>query len=452
MPNAANPFDELAAMFLTGGDGAVATIPPRSPAAASSQNAGPSQSKTKQPIIELLITGNLPVRGNLWLTPYADKISRQSGTTAMVRLDGPDPGLQLLNASAEITAKSLDAAPFRLFSSLGSDVDAWIVRAPSGLDVSELVAATTGRIDRLTILTSADEAALVAAYQTIKELVEAETPESEERSESTNHLPPLRLAIVGVDSATAASVVERFNRTALSFLGVEVQLGLCLPRMDAGARGMRTISFGNDHPLHLSETLAEIDRARKTPRQTRTAAAVDRTAMNRHHTPPSVLKLDGNGSAQPANHGVKIAPKPSLSIEPKHEVVATQKSSLPSAAADLASHIEGLTLLPMRSPGHERVELAVDGSGRLHLLAQEQFLRELTIVQQWAATHASLLNMACPRHSINVQQKPHCHLFTSTPASLADLHGTDIRLHVLAPVAVNGQTAWYSAPLNCVSE
>ncbi len=34
------------------------------------------------------------------------------------------------------------------------------------------------------------------------------------------------------------------------------------------------------------------------------------------------------------------------------------------------------------------------------------------------------------------------------PASVADLHPTGLRLHVLAPVSIKGETAWYCAPLS----
>ena len=42
------------------------------------------------------------------------------------------------------------------------------------------------------------------------------------------------------------------------------------------------------------------------------------------------------------------------------------------------------------------------------------------------------------------------HVFTAEPATVADLHQSDLRLHVLAPVKIKGETVWYSAPLNTV--
>jgi hypothetical protein len=56
--------------------------------------------------------------------------------------------------------------------------------------------------------------------------------------------------------------------------------------------------------------------------------------------------------------------------------------------------------------------------------------------------------MACPQQTIDATLPAKCHLFTDQPAGFADLHGTDVRLHVLAPVTVNGIVGWYAAPLN----
>jgi len=39
-------------------------------------------------------------------------------------------------------------------------------------------------------------------------------------------------------------------------------------------------------------------------------------------------------------------------------------------------------------------------------------------------------------------------VFTDRPASLADLHGCDLRLHLLTPITVDGRRGWYHAPLN----
>ena len=58
MNEGANPYDELTALFVTGPD-------------------EPRDRPT--PTIELVVVGSLPVRASLWLGPYVEAISRDSG-------------------------------------------------------------------------------------------------------------------------------------------------------------------------------------------------------------------------------------------------------------------------------------------------------------------------------------------------------------------------------------
>jgi hypothetical protein len=114
----------------------------------------------------------------------------------------------------------------------------------------------------------------------------------------------------------------------------------------------------------------------------------------------------------------------------------------------LSSFIKGLSPLPVRPPGHERVELAVDSAGTLHLLARETELRAMPVVASWAKAHAEILALACREQVINPAREAVCHVFTGEPAALADLHNSGLHLHILAPVSIDGKTGWYCAPLN----
>jgi hypothetical protein len=114
----------------------------------------------------------------------------------------------------------------------------------------------------------------------------------------------------------------------------------------------------------------------------------------------------------------------------------------------LAHHAGGLEVLPVRCPGAERVELAVDGAGRLHLLGREPELRSMQVVQRWAFEHRELLALAWPETTLNARPPLPLHLFADQPLELADLHGSDIQLHVLAPVKVGDGVGWYTARLN----
>ncbi len=115
---------------------------------------------------------------------------------------------------------------------------------------------------------------------------------------------------------------------------------------------------------------------------------------------------------------------------------------LPSSSSESA-----LVPIPPRCPGHERVELALDRRGSLHLLGYEDTLREMPVVETWARAHRELLAMACPGHAIDPAGKIVRHLFTDVPMKVADLYGSDFRLHVLAPVRVGDAQGWYAARL-----
>ena len=43
-------------------------------------------------------------------------------------------------------------------------------------------------------------------------------------------------------------------------------------------------------------------------------------------------------------------------------------------------------------------------------------------------------------------------LFATTPLQVADLHASDVQLHLLAPVTVEGRQGWYSTALNEVRD
>ena len=518
MPKTTNPYDDLAAMFLTGGDGSAKPINAPGHASTNAQgNGAPSlavlDAPTKSPKdfasqpragIELLIVGHLPVRGNLWLTPYADLRSREIGATALVRLDGPEPSIQLLRAPQHTSALATRGTMVSAIDELSPFIDYWIIRAPSNAR-NESLAAAYRIADQITILTSADEPAVVAAYQIIKDMAQA-------CGDAVERFPAIAVAVVGSDRATADMVVERLTRATTSFLGMDIQLAMCLPRIDAGVKSTRYIGFAEQVSPDYAQVIAALERARNSPAgpgataddaltiagrlyaerddaQTRDVEHVLRTprvsppalapplaaslpneeelskwvsaARNRlasdpaSATPRDPPAIDtGKPTAESQRPSslppIKLAPKPAMAIEAKQP----PKDSEPAhdgKPVPLCAYISGLKLLPVRMPGHERIEIAADSAGRLHVVGHEQSLRELRLVEQWTRTHRELLIMACPQHPIDSLAAPHCHVFTDRPSSLADLHGADLSLHVLAPVVVNGSTGWYAAALNAVS-
>lgn len=452
MTRTIDPYDELASMFLT-----EAEIPQ------------PWQAGLAAQTVELLMVGHLPVRAGLWLLPYAGAIARRAGTTVLVRLDGDEPMIQVLRGVQGQPAVEECRNLREAILTLGDSVRAWIVRPSSRVATEELL---TRRADRITILSSGDQAAVVNAYGLVKDLAEATRLNGGEA-------PDVGLAVIGADREAADDVARRLDRTTRECLDVSVPLLMCLPRIDAAVRASCLRSFPGQARPSLGEVLAWIEEARSrkplaavgigsasgpppAPAEVgqdeppveviERAAADEQSRAGREaepvpeagHAPPVAIDLipDADGTRT-----IKLAPRASAEVEPKEPVRSVEPDE-EGRPVPLAEHVEALEAILPRCPGHERIELAVDRAGSIHLLGREETLREMPVVTAWARAHRELLAMACPDHHFDPAGQIICHLFTDEPARLADLQGSDMRLHVLAPVEVEGRRGWYAAPLN----
>jgi hypothetical protein len=455
MSHMVDDFEELAGLFLTEPD------PPTRVNGAHNQGA-----------VEVLAVGHLPVRAGLWLAPYADAAARESGPTALVRLDDHGPHLQVLRGGPR-EAEALGLPSLRdAIAALAPSIQMWVIRPSPSIAPSEIVAAHP---DRITILTAGDEAARVQAYTLIKDIVAAC---------GAGRRPDIGLAVAGCDQDTARFVFQRLNQTTTSYLGVELELVLTLPRMDAGLISSGYRCFATEAPPDLTSLLRHIHelgrRREATARQAaepsppaepapspwpeaaavEPPATVDRPAPPptpavppREPPPPPLIEVraaDAEGSAgEPwiSRRAAAMGPAASQDVEPK-EPCLPREPDADGRPVPLASHVAGLSLLPVRCPNHEPVELAVDQAGRLHLLALEESMRRTAVVRRWAVDHREIISMACPDHAFDPRQDPRIHLFTDRPLSVADLHASDVRLYVRAPVRVGHQVGWYVAPLN----
>jgi hypothetical protein len=330
----------------------------------------------------------------------------------------------------------------------------WIVRPPADASLAELVLAG---VDRITILTSADEAARVTAYRLVKDLHLA-------AARVGTAAPPLGVALLGCDPESGRRVFERLQQTARTHLDVDVTLDMCLPRMDASivSSGWRR-GVAGEPPVTLERVIAWTQEASPPapgPQAPGPAAAkvtppvpAPAPPAPRTEAAPPAPRVEAGTSAEPwiGRRTVKLRPRPDLDIEPKAPCLP-REPDIDGKPRSLASYVGGLLALPVRCPHHESVELAVDERGRLHLLGEPQSLRDMAVVRQWALDHRELLALACPEHIIDASRPVRLHVFAATPLDVADLHGSDVQLHVLAPVDVEGRRGWYAAPLNAVKQ
>lgn len=460
-----DPYDELAALFMTE-ERDVET--PARPASAERAES------------ELVVVGHLPVLARLWITPYGDAIARDEGPTALVRLDGDEPMIQVLRCEAGEAAAARSAASRNLHEailSLGRSVNRWLVR-PSAQSTADEIA--TSAVDRVTILSAADQMAVVNAYGAVKDVVASVRA-------AGGRMPEIGLAIVGAEGEAAASVADRIAEVAAANLGVKVPLVLTLPRMDAAIRSTYLRSFPGQARPRLGDVIDWIAEARtcgdaapSTPAApaigvpSRAPIAVPRVPAAEGAAPPRLSSPSApvapaiptaRGTPPPGAEPAEAArtvtpvyappplPAPGRAFAAPAQVEAKDDAGVREPHDNgrprpLAAIVGGLRPLRPRCPGHEHVELAVDDRGGLHLVGREHTLRDMPVVEEWVRAHREILAMACPQEKIELAASVTCHLVADEPRRVADLHGSRFHLHVLAPVDVNGSRAWYSAPLN----
>lgn len=482
----ADAIDELAAIFMTPADAAGGTN------GRSLDAAGESATATDT-FIELLLVGHLPVRGNLWLTPYADALAREIGPVALIRLDGEQPTLEVMRGRDEWRAQIAGRPMREALTCIAGEIRGWVIRPRAGTTGALPRPETIGAADRLMLLSGADQAAAVAAYQLLKRI-------KHEADEAEIDLPSIVMSVVGSQPESATAMVRRLQSTAMSQLSVCIELDRVLPCIDSEACSSMYLRFAGEEIEDAGEVAAMIDDALAATRRQRqptidepmpdepmagrmspaaTANAQSTSAMRepfeasraaaneQDDSPdedapavawdpivrPSASDPEPAKAAAPDAARIKLSPKPAAGREAKPTFA--DRADGEGAAGDgelqpaqLAVHVSGLTPIDIRSPRSSHVELAVDASGGLHLLTRDAYLRELRIVEAWAHAHRELLTMALGDDVIDPNASITCHLFTSDPATVADLHGTAFKLHVLAPVEVEGRTGWYAAALN----
>lgn len=461
--NSHDPYEELASMFLT-----------REPVDERRRPSGPT--------FELLLVGHLPVRAALWLAPVAERIARERGLTALVRLDGDDPLVQLFGGTSDpMRAESCrNLRETILF--LGRTVRTWLLRPSARTAMSDVAAL---RPDRITLLSGADEVALVSAYRIIRDLFESAEAISAP-------LPALDVIVIGSDEATSADMVARLARTVDATLGLSVSARFVLPRIEPGGRTTGLRSFAGQMRPDVSEVSAWIEFARSRfhldeveeplpappeiaagPSMAPSADPIDAPPVDgrvtRAATPsPTGSGRVGDGQDAPGRDGLHRRTTADLldeatqvrraPFQPVRDPAAAPSAALGELEArlpgrplepddagrpvPLSAYVDGLTALPVRSPGRERVELAIDARGHVHLLADANDLRDVLVVEAWVRSHRAVLQLACREFTFDPAGRARCHLFTGDPLSVADLHGSRWALHLLARVEVEGKIGW----------
>lgn len=394
-------IDALAELFL-GTDGAEGSPLARISPPPRAEGAAP---------IEGLLVGHLPVLASPWVVQYArDIAAKAGGWVALLRLRTDSTVLELIGEHAPSVAEGA-AGLEEAIGLAASHAAAWLIRAEG-----EAEALLGEACDRLTLLTGADEAAVVSAYRSLKAL---DGPGAKRA----------RIAILGSTPARMEEVSGKLSHAARTFLGRELEIVACSGKI--GGACAKT--------LYAGEPSADPRRVIEIIRRGGVAAGAEKAI------PRPASRGGEDGSPPPAG------PSPTIRLasgaRPEREEVVP---SVPS----LAARIPTLEAMSVRCPRCPEVELGIGADGRLHVLARAtrgrlgEAVRGLMAAGAWAREHASILRMTGGAARGLGDGAPAMHVFTDDPSGARSLLDADVRIHILAPVEVEGRVGWYCSPLN----
>ncbi|TVQ79400.1 MAG: hypothetical protein EA380_04510 [Phycisphaeraceae bacterium] len=353
----------------------------------------------RPPTVEAVITGHLPVRSGLWVSQYSARSSEERAEpVALVRMVAGSATVDLYGVprpeaeDASIEARTLEDALRHARRYAGvCIVHTDETQSPRLLD--------DARIGTITILTGANDAAVVDAYRAIKGI--------SQRAEGRGTPPTIRLAIMGADRKRADEAGAKIREAVSVFLSAELDIAPPISAMGAtGAWSLCRATTELDVPTILDAWFSTED-----AEESETVTATGTVAELEHETHDT----------------------------PCSEAIATS----------LAGHIAGLRPLHLPWPGPAGVEFALDEANRLHALASEAIggLAGLTSAHGWAQRHAELIRMALSANgAIPNAGSPILHLFTGTAREIRPLLDTEVKIHLLA--RIDPGTDYFTTELN----
>ncbi|TVQ31915.1 MAG: hypothetical protein EA376_07980 [Phycisphaeraceae bacterium] len=440
-----NAYDTLTELFLGEfGDCAHEADAPSDPEpqtrpAPSRAETPTPQRRPDKPTIEALVLGHLPVIAGPWAAQYAARQAEDDQrSVALLRLGAGQLSVELFAPRGDAIEVPRRTDDLHLaLQEAARRTDRWILRVES---TDEPSLATHPDVETITLLCGADEAAIVSSYRTIKSLATGENGLAESAD-----APAIRVAVMGAGGERADRACLKLRRAVDAFLGRPLDIAPPLERM-APAPSLRLYQAPVD--LDATGLLTEIEDAlRPTTAPT-----------------PASLRYTGDEVDTPAQAETPATPEHAGATAPNYRsmvdstVDRTADVLLHAApalhtqpGAVFSVHLKGLHTLTARCPYDEAVELALDGAGALHLLAEArpEALSAFAIVEEWARTHASLLAMTDEHaRGMDTSAPAQRHLFTDSPKTVRRLLDTDVQVHLLAKTVVDGRDVLVSAALN----
>lgn len=417
--------------------------------------------------IDVLVLGHLPGMGGTWAAQHAHAAAQQlKSSVCLLRLSGGELVVDLIwpddARPASFPACTDAAAALRLAA---QHAGAWLLRVQTGDEaalrdwfaIPAAAAASDSAVDRVRLLTGADDAAIIAAYGRLKAW-HAAAPHGFARL--------ARVTIVEPDAARAAAAESRLRKAAASFLDTELapteRLGAMRPvRMttlycgpfESGARGALTLirRISADVPQTTHASMPGDVAAEHAPADQHSTHPFADTRQDSSNTPNSGANdapaSNSAAASSTTTTGRVLAeatasrPKPAAA----RHVAPSAVHALHSPTADQiiamiarSAVVDTLRAAPTTCPWAPAIVLAVDAYGECHAIAFAHdearvcvAAVDLLTASRWCTEHASLLAMAgvTPLASDTT-----LHLITTAPAAARRLADTGLRVHAAVRV------------------
>lgn len=393
-------YDALADLFL--GEPSAAPRPPaptQTPAPATllaaAVDPAPASSGHTMELpaagVQVLVMGHVPVMAPAWIRQYARHLcDHGKGPVAILSVCDGMASVDLVGATAE-PQNALGPA----IAAASSACKTWLVRVDDTLESTAIAACPKGA---LTLLTGADEAAVVGAYRAVKAVL---APASRERR--------VYAVVTGSPTPLAFSAFDRLSRASRAILGSGVTLAAVLPRINAEPGHEPAAIFEG----RCGDVRAALDMLRRVEPQARPA------------TPTSPAPTSPAPRATPNIVDPTLPPPPG----------ATPASP---RGTSLIRHLRGVRSIGAICPAAPGVELGVDIDGRVHLAAEasesvDRAMGQIALASAWLAEHRALVSMLCEHlaASLDPGAAPTLHLFATDPKALRRVPDPAARLHAI---------------------
>jgi|GEM_PF-6312388 len=396
--------DELAALFLGGGDDDAETPSGVPTVQAELKPTSPA----RKPVLSLLVLGNLPVFAGAWAGQYARDRQKAAGRPlGLLTLGDEAARLEVFGASVEAGQESDLSRAMATLVRLGADLVVRLPEAEAGWIGGESGAAS------MTIMTGADDPAIVGAYQSLK-AISQDLPADAEG-------PAMRVAVAGCDEPLAADAGAKLADATERFLGLSVDRESPVRRIDAGA----SVELFHGQPpawADVPDLLAQF------VRQPRPVEPVD-------------VRSDTGGRSEPrravAPVGFEAEGVDMHVSKPTDGNAKTRQSDSRSTTRPLPG---GLEPVDVACPYARGVGMAVDDAGVLHAVAWAAdsdsasiAVRDLVVAASWLRDHAELIAVVMGRPLSGLPSVRH--LVLGEGRGALGLAQGDLRVHVSVPGA-----------------